>query len=94
MPATREELIARWETEEGKALAEAALQALRAPAGSKPGAILPLDAAFLHVGNTIKWLLRNFADHICGILRGRTFFTFVDFFEDRKTPNDHFSRPS
>lgn len=47
MPATREELIARWETEEGKALAGEALQALRSPAGSKPGPIRPLDAAFL-----------------------------------------------
>lgn len=47
MPATREELIARWETEEGKALAGEALQVLRSPAGAKPGPIQPLDAAFL-----------------------------------------------
>lgn len=47
MPETREELIARWETEEGKILAEEAMRALRSPAGSKPGPIQPLDAAFL-----------------------------------------------
>lgn len=47
MPATREELIARWETDEGKNLAREALQALRSPAGAKPGPSRPLDAAFL-----------------------------------------------
>lgn len=47
MPATREELIDRWETDEGKALAGEALQALRSPAGSRPGPMQPLNTAFL-----------------------------------------------
>lgn len=56
MPALREQLIARWETAEGKALAEEALQALRSPAGAKPGPIKALDAAFLQRLQTLPFV--------------------------------------
>jgi uncharacterized protein YjbI with pentapeptide repeats len=56
MPATREELIARWETDEGKTLAGGALQALHSSTRARPGPIKPLDTAFLQQLQTLPFV--------------------------------------